>query len=112
MASRRRLVLAPSAYQDLKGIHDHIAADNPQVARKQVKRILIHAEMLRDYPEIGFDRSRLAASLRSVIEKPYVVFYYPRDDRIEIVRVFHGHQDIEAELVSFLEKSFKPGFES
>ena len=106
MAARRRLIVAPSASEDLEGIWQHIAADNLGAARDQITRILAHADMLRDFPEMGLDRSRLAPALRSVVEQPYVIFYYPHDDRIEIVRVFHGRQDIEAELLSFLRQNF------
>ena len=66
----------------------------------------MHADMLRDFPELGTDRTALRPSLRSVIERPYVIFYFPRDDRIEIVRVFHEQQDIEGELRAFLDDTF------
>ena len=106
MTARRRLIIAPSASADLEGIWLHIAADNPDAARNQITRILTRADMLRDFPEMGLDRSRLAPSLRSIVEQPYVVFYYPRDYQIEIVRVFHGRQDIEAEFTAFLQENF------
>ncbi|MCG8356002.1 MAG: type II toxin-antitoxin system RelE/ParE family toxin [Kiloniellales bacterium] len=94
MVAPKRLIVAPSAYRDLKEIWKHVATDNPVAARAQVKRILMQADMLRDFPEMGLDRSLLAPSLRSVVVRPYVVFYYSREERIEIVRVFHGRQDI------------------
>ena len=104
MAARRRLIVAPSAYRDLEEIWQHIAADNTVAARGQIERILLRADRLRDFPEMGIDRSLLAPSLRSVVERPYVIFDYPRIDRIEIARVFHGSRDIEAEFLSFLDE--------
>ena len=106
MAARRRLVIAPSALRDLEGIAAHIAEHDPAAARRQIERILRKADGLRDYPEMGIARERLAQGLRSIVEAPYVVFYYPRTDRIEIVRVFHGRQDIEHEMLSFVSRYF------
>ena len=108
MNARRRLFIAPSAQQDLLGIRQHIASDSTRAAVNQVKRILMHADMLRDRPDMGTDRTALRPSLRSVVERPYVIFYFPRDDRIEIVRVFHERQDIEGELRAFLQEHFPP----
>lgn len=104
MAAPRRLVIAPSALGDLGSIHDHIGENNPIAARKQTERIFQRARMLLEFPEMGSDRYRLAPGLRSIVERPYVVFYYPRDYGIEIVRVFHGRQDIEHEMLSFIEQ--------
>ena len=75
MGDRKRLFVAPSAYRDLEAVWERIASDNPPAARKQIRRILDHVEALRDFPQMGADRSLLAPSLRSVIEAPYVIFY-------------------------------------
>ena len=107
MADRRRLFIAPSATRDLEKIWLHIADDNPSAARRQVARILSAADGLRDFPELGKARDRLATGLRSLVETPYVIFYYPHPDRIEIVRVFHGRQDIESEMLSFVRRYFR-----
>ncbi len=108
MPDRRRLFIAPSAAYDLEKIWLHIADDNPSAARRQVSRILSAADNLRDFPEMGKVRNRLASGLRSLIEDPYVIFYYPHPARIEIVRVFHGRQDIESEMISFVRRYFPP----
>ena len=108
MADRRRLFIAPSATYDLEEIWLHIADDNPSAARQQVARILSAADNLCDFPDMGRARDRLASGLRSLIEDPYVIFYYPQPDRIEIVRVFHGRQDIESEMISFVRQYLRP----
>ena len=107
MAERRRLIVAPSAARDLEEIWLHIADDNPSAARRQVARILSAADGLRDFPDMGKARDRLASGLRSLVEAPYVIFYYPHPNRIEIVRVFHGRQDIENEMLSFVRRYFR-----
>lgn len=111
MARRRALTFSRDAYDDLDAIFLHIAEDDPGAARRQLKRILEHADKLRDFPEMGRSRSRLAPTLRSIVEGSYVIFYYPRDARIEVARILHGHQDIEDQLASFLRRTFDPGGE-
>lgn len=66
-------------------------------ARSQLKRILLHADMLRDDDAMGRDRSELSPTLRSVDEHPYTIFYYPHDDAIEIARVLPTKRDINRE---------------
>jgi toxin ParE1/3/4 len=45
-------------------------------------------------------RYDLASNLRSFPVGSYVVFYIPLPDGVEIVRVMHGHQDIDADDVA------------
>ncbi len=108
MADRRRLFITRSAAYDLEEIWLHIAADSPSAARQQVSQILSAADNLRDFPEMGKVRNRLASGLRSLIENPSVIFYNTHPARIEIVRVFHCRQDIESEMISFVRRYFRP----
>lgn len=107
MVARRRLGIAPSALRDLEDIASHIREHDPAAAARQVEHILRKADGLREYPEMGIARERLAPGLRSVVEAPYIVFYYPHPDRIEIVRVFHRRQDVEHEMLSFISRYFR-----
>jgi plasmid stabilization system protein ParE len=34
--------------------------------------------------------------MRSIVVVPYLIFYRVREDSVQIVRVLHGHRDIEA----------------
>ena len=43
---------------------------------------------------MGRDRGELAPELRSSLVKPYVLYYRPLDDGIEIIRVIHGSRDL------------------
>lgn len=108
MAARKRLSITAAGRRDLGRIYDHIAAESPTKADSQLKPILTHADMLRDFPIMGHDRSRLDEGLRSIVERPFVVFYYAHDTAIIIARVIHQRQDIEAALLSFLKANFEP----
>jgi toxin ParE1/3/4 len=53
--------------------------------------------MLIENPLAGRERFELRKDLRRFAVRPYVVFYVPLSDGIEIIRVMHGHQDIDAD---------------
>jgi toxin ParE1/3/4 len=82
---------------DLDSIWSFIAADSESAADKQVGRIVEVFEMLMQNPRAGRERSELQRHLRSFPVGNYIVFYIPLRDGIEIVRVMHGRQDINAD---------------
>ena len=51
---------------------------------------------LLEHPFIGPSRSRLSANLRLAVFRRYAVYYVPGDSEVLIVRVLHGHRDIDA----------------
>ncbi|MBI4606540.1 MAG: type II toxin-antitoxin system RelE/ParE family toxin [Planctomycetes bacterium] len=51
--------------------------------------------LLTRFPKIGRSRAELGDGLRSLPVPPFVIFYRPRADAIEVVRVLHGARDIE-----------------
>ena len=104
---RKRLIISASAKRDLIDIRDFVAADSPTAVKNQIKRILMHADVLRDQRFLGRDRSPLSPDLRSIVERPYTIFYYPQDEEIEIVRILANRRDIEPELRTFLQAHFK-----
>ena len=93
-----RLVMAPEARRDLKGIRDYIAKDNPAAARRVMMRLRDMARMLAGAPTLGCRRPELGRDLRSFVADPYVLFYRPLDGAagIELARVLHGARDLDA----------------
>ncbi|WP_216349388.1 type II toxin-antitoxin system RelE/ParE family toxin [[Limnothrix rosea] IAM M-220] len=45
---------------------------------------------------MGKDYGEVAQDLRGIIVKDYVVFYFPRADGIDIVRIISGYRDLES----------------
>lgn len=95
MANRFRK--RPRADTDLDSIWSHIAADNINPADRLIARIGTVFAMLVQNPPAGRDRSEFAAGLRSFVIANYVVFYFAQSDGIEVVRIMHGRQDIDAD---------------
>lgn len=102
MATHRRLVITAAAERDIDKIYAHISTDSPKRGAHQIARILHASDMLREFPDVGRDRSRLDNGLRSIVERPFVVFYYTEDTAILIARIIHQRQDIESELSRLL----------
>ncbi len=53
--------------------------------------------MLLQNPLAGRARAELGKDLRSFPVGNYIIFYLPLSDGIEVVRVLHGRQDIDAD---------------
>lgn len=89
-----RVVFDAKAVEDLEGIHDWIAKDNPPVARAVVGRILASAERLGIFPEMA-RAGRVEGTREWVVPRlPYIVVYKLREERDElvVVAIFHGAQ--------------------
>jgi toxin ParE1/3/4 len=93
-----RLVIAPEARRDLRGIRDYIARDNPEAARRVVTRLRDMARLLAGAPALDRRRPELGRDLRSFVADPYVLFYRPLAGAtgIEFARVLHGARDLDA----------------
>lgn len=87
----------PQADLDLDSIWNFIAADDVQAAERQVDRIGKIFQMLVENPLAGRERPELRKDLRSFPVGSYIVFYIPLSDGVEVIRVMHGRQDIDAD---------------
>lgn len=53
--------------------------------------------MLTENPLVGRERVDLRRGLRSFAVRNYVILYLPHSDGVEVLRVMHGRQDIDAD---------------
>jgi toxin ParE1/3/4 len=74
----------------MRHLHDYIAADNPEAARRMVSRIREAAAYLRQAPYMG--RPGRVADTRelSIAGTAYIVAYLVETSEIHIVAVIHG----------------------
>lgn len=85
-----RLLKRPAAESDLDEIWWYIAQDSPHHADRFLKCLA-----LASLPKMGARRNALKAGLRSQPVGDYLIFYFPLDNGIDIVRVLHGSRDME-----------------
>ena len=89
-----RVLTKPEADNDLVDIWLYIANDSPNNADRFIDRMREKFSSLAEAPQIGTRRDELRTGLRSQPVGTYLIFYFPLDDGIEIVRVLHGARDI------------------
>jgi toxin ParE1/3/4 len=93
-----KVIVSDKADADLVQIYRHLSSQSSAGAESIAREIARKFRNLSDFPFIGRERSSLAQGLRSVIVYPYVIFYTIEPDSIVIVRVLHGHRDIDSEF--------------
>ena len=89
-----RLLIRPEAKVDLDDIWFYIAQDNPNNADRFLNQIQETSLSLANYPQMGTIRNELKADLRSHPIGNYLIFYFPLENGIDIVRVLHRSRNI------------------
>jgi plasmid stabilization system protein ParE len=84
----------------LRNIHDYIASENPEAARKVIAGIYEKAQTLRRFPGLGSTyRDEKEGRICILLYGHYRIAYLLRNDgRIDILGVFHDALDIERYL--------------
>ncbi|MDR3423965.1 MAG: type II toxin-antitoxin system RelE/ParE family toxin [Alphaproteobacteria bacterium] len=88
--------LSPLADDDLDEIWLHIAQDNEPAADGMIRKIFETISLITEQPLMGRARDELRPRIRSLAVSPYIIFYRPEPDMIEIVRVLHHARDVDA----------------
>jgi plasmid stabilization system protein ParE len=84
----------------LRDIYDYIAADSPLAATRVVEGIFEKAQVLTEFPDIGYKYEGTAREVRILLYGHYRITYVRRQDsNIDIIGVFHGALDIDRYLV-------------
>ncbi len=84
------------AVQDLDGILEYIAHDNPTAAIAFVKQLKEKCHALAQFPLLGAPRDSLAEGLRVFSVNNYAIYYRPEGDSIHIERVLHGARNVDS----------------
>ncbi len=89
----------------LENIYEYISQDSPDAAMRVVDGIYEKAQLLTDFPEIGYKYDRYPdLTIRILLYGHYRITYLIKDDgNIDILGVFHGSMDIERLLKSIVE---------
>jgi len=69
-----QVIFAPQALERLEQIVSHIAEDNPDAALRFGMRLVDHAELLANFPELGVPY-RKHPGVRRLACKPYFIYY-------------------------------------
>jgi toxin ParE1/3/4 len=85
-----KVIWTRPALRALEAIGEYIARENPAAATRIVERILDHVDGLGVHPHLGRP-GRITDTCELVVPgTPFVVPYRVRDERVEVLSVFHG----------------------
>jgi toxin ParE1/3/4 len=83
------------ASQDIEQILDRLAEQSGLDASDQIlASINQRCRRLAQFPMMGRSRPELGWELRSFPVPPYLIFYRPIEDGVEVLRVVSGYQDL------------------
>ena len=96
------VLVTPRARQDIVEAALYIADDDPAAADRFLDAVEATLATLSHMPRIGAPREFDNPALTDLRLFPvsgferYLVFYRPRQTGVEIIRVLHGHRDIDS----------------
>jgi toxin ParE1/3/4 len=94
-----RVVRCGRADRDLLRILAETAIDRSRLsADRLLTKIERKASHYARLPLTGIPRDDLAPDLRCFLVKPFLVFYRPIADGIEVARIMHGSRDIRSDM--------------
>lgn len=94
-----KVVWTDEAKAHLDGIYQYIKRDAPPYATQMVDKLTHRVGQLVDHPHLGRIVPKYDdANLRELIVYPYRLMYRLKTDRIDIIAVFHGVQQLPESL--------------
>jgi len=95
-----RLIWTEPALQDLDGIAEYIALDNPLAAARYVQKVFDTVERLKAHPKSGKRPPELPrTSYREVIVVPCRIFYRSEGDAVYILYVMRSERLLRSYLI-------------
>jgi len=90
-----KVLWTDTAESHLDAIHDYIAQNSPEYAKRIVDRLTCRSQQIGKFPFSGrrvpeYDMDQI----REVIEGSYRVIYYIKSDQIDVLAVIHGAMNI------------------
>lgn len=102
------VIWAEPALTDLDTIADYIALDDPETARRLVRKIFDHVGHLKNHPRLGSKPPELKGwRYRQIVEPPCRIFYRQDSGRILILHVMRSERLLRPELLRDRDKTEK-----
>ncbi|MCL6106181.1 MAG: type II toxin-antitoxin system RelE/ParE family toxin [Actinobacteria bacterium] len=94
------IIWTEPALADLDAIADYIALDNPEAARKLVRKVFRHVGQLADHPKSGSKPPELKGwRYRQIVEPPCRIFYREDGRRVFILYVMRGEMSLHPSVI-------------
>ena len=86
------------AVEDIEAHYQYLLRRDEAAADRMLDAIFAKIEQLSLYPEMGALAPEIAANIRRVTVRPYVIFYCPGVSDVIILRVLHGSRDVPSAM--------------
>ncbi|NEQ77927.1 MAG: type II toxin-antitoxin system RelE/ParE family toxin [Okeania sp. SIO2C9] len=83
------------AIKDINEICDYLAKNNPRSASNLFDAIRQKCKLFANFPKMGKSYSQIRPSLRGFLVKDYIIFYYPHEGGIVILRIFSDYRNLD-----------------
>ena len=83
------------AIKDINEICDYLAKNNPRSASNLFDAIRQKCKLFANFPKMGKSYSQIRPNLRGFLVKDYIIFYYPHNEGIIIVRIISGYRNLD-----------------
>ena len=94
-ARKLRIIFAPKASYELENILAYTANELGEAQETIMSDRIAHAiDLIASNPHIVERRNELLPGMRGFPVDPYLVFYFPDAEQIEILRIVHARTDI------------------
>ncbi|OHV20525.1 plasmid stabilization system [Rhizobium sp. RSm-3] len=94
-------MIAPSAIKDLRNIRRYIAESSPYCAREFLDDLTAKIAWIAEVDFTGSPRDHIAEGVRGLPYRNRCIYYRSYHDRIVILRVKHGAEDIKPQDFDF-----------
>jgi toxin ParE1/3/4 len=89
-------VISQPAIRDLESISSYFADVNVEAGEKFLQGFSKRCQQLASFPNTGRSYDNLQVGLRGLPLEGYIILYRAMEERIEIVRVANGRQDLRS----------------
>jgi toxin ParE1/3/4 len=87
------------ALRDLDAIGEYFERSSPQYARSLVARLYAAGAALASFPLMGRQVPEVEVEhVRELVREGYRIVYVALEDRVEVLAVLHGRQDLRKKL--------------
>jgi addiction module RelE/StbE family toxin len=86
-----KITFMPAARTDLARARAYIEQDNPRAASRLAVELIAACDRLQLFPERGRP-GEIKGTRELTTVWPYVIVYRVKKDKIDILRIWHGHQ--------------------
>ncbi len=89
-------IISQPAIRDLEAISAYFADVNVEAGERFLQGFSKRCQQLASFPNIGRSYDDLQVGLRGLPLEGYVILYCATEERIEIIRVANGRQDLQS----------------